>query len=224
MPRRRFLLTPRWLALHALTVVLTIAFFALGWWQLKRGEAGNTRSFAYALQWPTFALFVCFMWWSIIRHERGRDDPEPTPGDHATHPSVPEAAGEVGRAFDEGATAGGLEARAGRPVSGAVATSTATATAVADAAVRDTAPRPVADEDSGVTPSGAAAVGGAALPRVALRAAARRRSQQDTPVEGSAGEDDENLAAYNRYLARLNADTEPVTGQEASTTRGKEGA
>ena len=42
---------------------------ALGWWQWRRGQAGNARSFAYALEWPTFAIFILFMWGRMIYDE-----------------------------------------------------------------------------------------------------------------------------------------------------------
>lgn len=42
---------------------------ALGWWQWQRGQAGNARSFAYALEWPTFAIFILFMWGRMIYDE-----------------------------------------------------------------------------------------------------------------------------------------------------------
>lgn len=65
----RKLLTPKWLALHALTVLLLLSFCALAYWQLKRGEAGNARSWGYAFQWPAFAIFVIYMWIRMMREE-----------------------------------------------------------------------------------------------------------------------------------------------------------
>ena len=65
----RRLLSPRWLALHALAVVMAATCLALGWWQWRRGQAGNARSFAYALEWPTFAIFILFMWGRMIYDE-----------------------------------------------------------------------------------------------------------------------------------------------------------
>jgi hypothetical protein len=59
--------SPRWLALHALAIALVAVCLVLGAWQWNRGEAGNTRSFAYAVQWPLFAAFVVFMWLRILR-------------------------------------------------------------------------------------------------------------------------------------------------------------
>lgn len=70
---RRFL-SPRWLAGHALMVVLVAAFLGLGWWQWQRAGEGNARSFAYALEWPLFALFVIFMWVKEVRDALRRPD------------------------------------------------------------------------------------------------------------------------------------------------------
>lgn len=65
----RKLLTPKWLALHALAVILIVAFLLLAYWQFQRGEAGNARSWGYAFQWPAFALFVVYMWVRMAREE-----------------------------------------------------------------------------------------------------------------------------------------------------------
>ena len=40
---RRVLLTPRWIALHALTVAVVVGFVALGWWQLGVYREGESR-------------------------------------------------------------------------------------------------------------------------------------------------------------------------------------
>lgn len=140
---RRYLLTPRWLMLHVLVIVLVATFLGLGWWQWRRGEAGNARSFAYAIEWPLFAVFTVFMWARLIRDDaRSR-------------------------------AAGGQ-----RTVAGGATT------------VPSTSAPPVAD--------GKDAPG--RLPRVAAMRAHRRPEPDD--------EVDEELAAYNRYLAQLNAETE----------------
>lgn len=63
------LLSPRWLVIHAIAVGLVLLFIGLGWWQLHRAESGNTRSYAYALEWPTFALLVIGFWLKTMRDE-----------------------------------------------------------------------------------------------------------------------------------------------------------
>lgn len=77
----RQLRTPKWLLTHALSLALVLLFVVLGWWQLHRAEGGNTRSYAYALEWPTFALLVIGFWAKIVRDElrpaRHTDDVPP---------------------------------------------------------------------------------------------------------------------------------------------------
>jgi hypothetical protein len=77
--------TPAWIARHVLTIVLVVGFLALGWWQISRAAAGNTLSWAYAVEWPIFAGFVIFLWVREARHTLRPDDPaastlpQPTP-------------------------------------------------------------------------------------------------------------------------------------------------
>lgn len=66
--RMKRLWTPAWIARHVLTVVLVMAFLALGWWQISRAASGNTLSWAYAFEWPIFAGFVVFLWVREARH------------------------------------------------------------------------------------------------------------------------------------------------------------
>jgi hypothetical protein len=76
----RRLLTPRWLAGHALMVVLVIGMLGLGWWQLSRATGGNMLSWAYTIEWPIFAGFVVFIWWREVRRARhGQTEPPPAP-------------------------------------------------------------------------------------------------------------------------------------------------
>ncbi|MFI0349146.1 hypothetical protein [Actinomadura sp. 9N407] len=70
---RRFL-TPGWLGLHAVAIVLCFSFIGFGWWQFDRAQAGNDRSWAYTFEWPIFAIFVIVMWIKMMRDELS-DDP-----------------------------------------------------------------------------------------------------------------------------------------------------
>jgi len=64
----RRLLAPKWLAWHALTIVVAVAFFRLGLWQWHRAVAtGSPQNMGYALQWPAFALFAIGFWWRVCR-------------------------------------------------------------------------------------------------------------------------------------------------------------
>ncbi|MDX6286064.1 MAG: hypothetical protein QOG53_1549 [Frankiales bacterium] len=65
----RRLLTRHWLGMHALVVFVIAAFLTLGWWQAVRAGDGNPRSYGYALEWPTFAVIVVFLWIRAMRTE-----------------------------------------------------------------------------------------------------------------------------------------------------------
>jgi DNA-binding transcriptional regulator of glucitol operon len=73
----RRLLSPRWLAVHALALVLIAVCLSLGVWQYLRASGGNTLSWAYTFEWPLFAAFVVWMWVRAVRdhlsQERGED-------------------------------------------------------------------------------------------------------------------------------------------------------
>ncbi|HZC52761.1 MAG TPA: hypothetical protein VE441_09720 [Mycobacterium sp.] len=74
------LFSPRWLLIHAIAVGLVLLFIALGWWQLHRAESGNTPSYAYALEWPTFALLVIGFWLKTMRDELRHTDADDARG------------------------------------------------------------------------------------------------------------------------------------------------
>jgi hypothetical protein len=69
----RRLVTPGWLACHALAAVLFAGCLALGWWQIGRAAGGNALSWAYAVEWPVFAGFVVFIWWRELRRTLGHE-------------------------------------------------------------------------------------------------------------------------------------------------------
>ncbi len=103
----RVLLTPRWLALHALGVVLVATCGALSYWQFLRAEGGSGRSVGYALQWPGFGLFVLGVWYWLAREAvRGPAPAEPPPArpaaawrvdDEVVLPPLPTTAAERAR-------------------------------------------------------------------------------------------------------------------------------
>ena len=76
------MLCPKWLAIHAVTIGLVVLFVVLGIWQLHRAEGGNTASWGYALEWPSFALLVIGFWVKVVRDDvRHRLPVAPAPGD-----------------------------------------------------------------------------------------------------------------------------------------------
>lgn len=59
----------RAVALHVTVVVLVVAFALLARWQVHRALSGNTLSWAYAFEWPFFALYALYMWWKLLHDE-----------------------------------------------------------------------------------------------------------------------------------------------------------
>jgi hypothetical protein len=75
----RRLLTLRWLAWHALMIVLVAGMLGLAGWQLARAAGGNMLSWGYTVQWPVFAGFVVFIWAREVRRAwRGEPTAPPT--------------------------------------------------------------------------------------------------------------------------------------------------
>jgi DNA-binding transcriptional regulator of glucitol operon len=80
----RRVLAPKWLAWHALALVVAVAFVRLGLWQWHRAVATRSpQNMGYALQWPAFALFAIAMWWRVVR------DAVRPPGDRPTRRAHP---------------------------------------------------------------------------------------------------------------------------------------
>ena len=64
---------PRDTALAVLVLVLVPAFLALGWWQVTRALGGNSLSWAYAFEWPLFAVYLVYMWRRLSRERAPHD-------------------------------------------------------------------------------------------------------------------------------------------------------
>jgi hypothetical protein len=63
---RRYL-SARCLALHVTLLVVLTAFAFLTHWQLDRALGGNNLSWAYTFEWPLFAGYAIYVWWSLVR-------------------------------------------------------------------------------------------------------------------------------------------------------------
>jgi hypothetical protein len=66
----------RWLTKRAVLSTLAIAIWApgclvAGWWQATVALSGNTLSYLYTVEWPAFAVFGIVVWWHLVH-----DDPE----------------------------------------------------------------------------------------------------------------------------------------------------
>jgi DNA-binding transcriptional regulator of glucitol operon len=122
----RQLSTPGWILRHLAAVALVVGFLALGWWQISRAAAGNTLSWAYAVEWPVFAAFVVFIWIremrQTLRKPAATDSGSAAPGAAAPHPRA-----SAGTAPHQPASAGTAAVRIGRPVRVRSAASTPTA-------------------------------------------------------------------------------------------------
>lgn len=110
----RQLSTPGWILRHLAAVALVAGFLALGWWQISRAAAGNTLSWAYAVEWPVFAAFVVFIWIREMRqalHQALPTDQGPPPDGVPADPGPP---ADVTSAQSAGQPVGAV--RIGRPV------------------------------------------------------------------------------------------------------------
>ncbi len=93
----RRLLTPRWLAWHALMIILVFGMLWLAGWQLWRAAGGNMLSWGYTVQWPVFAGFVVFIWAREVRRTlRGEPAMAPAPPE-VTLPAAATAAPVITR-------------------------------------------------------------------------------------------------------------------------------
>ena len=76
---RRFL-APKWLALHVFIIAAVLVMLRLGLWQWHRAESssGGIQNFAYAFQWPIFAIFAIVLWirtmYEDLRREVSADE------------------------------------------------------------------------------------------------------------------------------------------------------
>lgn len=61
--------TWRCIGLHVLVLVIVPTFLLLGRWQYHAARSGNTLSWAYTFEWPLFALYAVYVWWRLI-HEK----------------------------------------------------------------------------------------------------------------------------------------------------------
>jgi len=84
------LLKPRWLALHAFTVVVVVGCVGAAWWQFLVAKDGSGRSLGYALQWPAIAVFGIGVWAWLCRDgvRAARDGDRPAP-ERPERPAAP---------------------------------------------------------------------------------------------------------------------------------------
>ncbi|HEY2565551.1 MAG TPA: hypothetical protein VGI44_17715 [Acidimicrobiales bacterium] len=61
--------TWRCIGLHVLVLIVVPTFFLLGRWQFDAARSGNTLSWAYTVEWPLFGVYAIYVWWRLI-HEK----------------------------------------------------------------------------------------------------------------------------------------------------------
>jgi hypothetical protein len=82
--------TWRCVRLHVLVLVLVPLFLVAGWWQYHVALGGNDLSWVYTVEWPLFAVYALYVWWRLI-HDRS------TPFDRLWAAKQRAAADEEGR-------------------------------------------------------------------------------------------------------------------------------
>ena len=78
---KRILLSPKWLAGHLFVIAAVLVMLRLGLWQWHRSQTGSggIQNYAYAFQWPCFAVFAIVLWVKTIRIELAGTDDEGSP-------------------------------------------------------------------------------------------------------------------------------------------------
>jgi hypothetical protein len=68
-------LAPRWWLLHVTVLLVVAGMLRLGLWQWHRAESGNggLQNYAYAFQWPVFAVFGMVLWIRTLVEEGRRE-------------------------------------------------------------------------------------------------------------------------------------------------------
>jgi DNA-binding transcriptional regulator of glucitol operon len=71
----RRVLAPKWWGLHLGVVVAVLVMLRLGLWQWHRAESasGGIQNYAYAFQWPIFAVLAIVLWVKTLQYELTRD-------------------------------------------------------------------------------------------------------------------------------------------------------
>jgi DNA-binding transcriptional regulator of glucitol operon len=85
MPR---VLQPKWWALHVTVLVAVLVMLRLGLWQWHRASSpsGGIQNYAYAFQWPLFAIFAIVLWVKTLIEETHRDPDAQDDGGPAQRP------------------------------------------------------------------------------------------------------------------------------------------
>lgn len=71
----RRVLAPKWWGLHVALVVAVLVMLRLGEWQWHRANSsgGGIQNYAYAFQWPIFAVLAIVLWAKTLQEELRKD-------------------------------------------------------------------------------------------------------------------------------------------------------
>jgi hypothetical protein len=58
--------------LHFTLVAAVALCLAAFWFEVRRALGGNELSWAYVFEWPIFAVFAGYMWWTTLHQNRRR--------------------------------------------------------------------------------------------------------------------------------------------------------
>lgn len=88
----RRVLAPKWWGLHIGVLIAVLVMLRLGLWQWHRAESasGGIQNYAYAFQWPLFAVLAIVLWFKTLQEEVRRD-PEASDTDHRPLPQQVDA-------------------------------------------------------------------------------------------------------------------------------------
>lgn len=69
------MLAPKWWGLHIGLVIAVLVMLRLGEWQWHRANSsgGGIQNYAYAFQWPVFAVLAIVLWFKTLQIEMRRD-------------------------------------------------------------------------------------------------------------------------------------------------------
>jgi DNA-binding transcriptional regulator of glucitol operon len=56
--------------LHVTVVAVATGCLIAAWWQVGRARSGNWLSYAYAVEWPAFAVVAVIGWWQLVHDDR----------------------------------------------------------------------------------------------------------------------------------------------------------
>ena len=65
--------------LHLTLVAAVSLCLAAFWFEVRRALGGNELSWAYVFEWPLFAVFAVYMWWTTLHGNRRRKGRAPAP-------------------------------------------------------------------------------------------------------------------------------------------------